>query len=154
MNESTLGVAWNDAYSLGNEEIDRQHKMLFSLVNQLAVACMDGTDKERLSKTLSFLGEYTEQHFSFEETLQIFAKYPDYARHKKLHDDFVGTVGELVERFDKNGSSAELSSDVNKIVVKWLIHHIKKEDMKVGDFIREQETQVKNRPVSSPRESA
>jgi len=149
MNETALAVVWNAAYSLGNDEIDRQHQTLFSLVNQLVVACMNGTSTEQLSETLTFLGEYAIQHFSFEETLQVCANYPDYPRHKKLHEAFVETVGELTERFVKNGSSDALNSDVNRIVVKWLINHIQKEDIKVGDFIRKQEALKKNSPRPS-----
>ena len=136
MNNITSGVAWNEAYSLGNEEIDRQHKTLFSLVSRLSSECADRCDTDKLSETLKFLGKYTVQHFSFEETMQVCFNYPDYERHKKLHEDFVREVGDLTERFIKHGSSSELSSDVNKIVVKWLIHHIQREDKRVGDFIR------------------
>ena len=139
MNEITAGVAWNAAYSLGNEEIDRQHKMLFALVSQLTTACDDGSDREKLSEILDFLGAYTQEHFSFEETLQVCLNYPDYERHKMLHKAFINEVCELNERFIKNGSSDKLSSDVNRIVVKWLISHIQREDKKIGDFIRLQQ---------------
>jgi len=35
-----------------------------------------------------------------------------------MHEHFVKVVGELTEKFEKNGSSDELYNDVNKIVVK------------------------------------
>jgi len=41
-----------------------------------------------------------------------------------------------VRRFEKNASSEELSNDVNKIVVRWLIGHIQMEDKKIGKHIR------------------
>jgi len=139
MNEITSGVAWSNTYSLGNEQIDNQHKMLFSLVSMLTAACADGSDKEKLSDTLRFLSRYTEQHFAFEETLQICANYPDYETHKKQHEELMNTVGELMDRYVKTGSSSELSRDVNRIVVKWLINHIQREDKKVGDFLRKRD---------------
>ena len=109
---------------------------LFDLVNELVNACMDGSDTEKLQDTLRFLVDYTVRHFHFEEELQLQYHYPDYDRHKQLHDDFKQTVGELVEKFNQNGSSSELSSDVNRIVVRWLINHIQREDKKIGEHIR------------------
>ena len=135
MVEISSGIAWNDSYCLGNEQIDRQHKKLFELVSGLVNACMDGSDTEKLQETLTFLGNYTVQHFYFEEELQLQYNYPEYGKHKQLHEDFVKTVGELTESFHKNGSSTELSNNVNKVVVKWLINHIQREDKKIGDYI-------------------
>jgi hemerythrin len=62
--------------------------------------------------------------------------YPEYNEHKQFHEDFKITVGELAEKFYKNGSSAELSSDVNKTVIRWLINHIQREDKKIGEHVR------------------
>ena len=136
MNRRNQGIAWNDKYNLGNEQVDLQHKKLFELVNGLVNACIDGTDADQLRETLDFLVNYTVRHFHFEEELQQQYDYPDYDRHKQLHEDFKKTVGELVERFNQNGSSAELSGDVNKIVVRWLINHIQREDSKIGGHIQ------------------
>ena len=99
-------------------------------------ACEDGSDTQKLQLTLSFLKNYTIRHFLFEEALLIQHKYPDYARHKLMHDDFKKSVDELVNKFERYGSSAELSSDVNKVLVRWLVNHIMREDKKIGEYIR------------------
>ena len=130
------GVAWKDSYSLGNEQIDLQHKKLFELINGLVVACLEKRSQEKLQETLTFLGNYVVQHFYFEEELQLRHNYPERDRHIQLHKDFMQTVGELTAKFKKNGSSSKLSSDVNKIVVRWLINHILREDKKIGEYIR------------------
>jgi len=101
-----------------------QHKKLFELVSNLICACIHGYDTEKLHETLNFLVNYTVQHFTDEEALQIEFKYPEYDKHKKLHEDFKVTVGGLVKVFKDNGSSVELSNNVNKIVVRWLVNHI------------------------------
>lgn len=136
MTDITAGVAWNDKYSLGNEQVDRQHKKLFELVSGLVIACNDGSDTEKLQETLEFLGNYTVQHFYFEEELQLQYNYPEYESHKQLHEDFIKVVVELKERFKENGSSSELSNDVNRIVVRWLVNHIQREDKKIGKHIQ------------------
>ena len=136
MNEKNQEVAWNDGFRVGNEQVDLQHKKLFELAGGLINACIEGKDTAKLRETLSFLVNYTIRHFLFEEELQVKCKYPDYDRHKQLHEGFKQTVGSLVEKFNNNGSSIELSSDVNKIVVSWLVNHIQQEDKKIGEHLQ------------------
>ena len=136
MNEKNQGVAWNDSYRFGNEQVDLQHKKIFELASGLLKACLEGKDTAKLRLTLSFLVNYTIQHFLFEEELQVKYNYPEYDRHKQLHEDFKQTVGELVGRFNQNGSSDELSGDVNRIVARWLVDHILREDKKIGQHIQ------------------
>jgi hemerythrin len=136
VSEIKYGIAWNDDYKLGNEQVDAQHYRLFQLLSNLIGSCMDGTDIEKLRETLDFLVNYTVQHFNDEEALQIRYNFPDYDRHKQLHEAFKETVGMLVQKFIDSGSSAELSIDISKIVAQWLINHIKREDLKIGYHIR------------------
>ena len=136
MSEIRYGIAWSDDFKLGNDHVDMQHYRLFELVSELISACMDGSDTEKLKKTLDFLVEYTLLHFSDEEDLQTWYNFPEYERHKQLHEDFKVTVGSLVQSFSDSGSSTDLSNEVNKIVVRWLVNHIQREDKKIGEHIR------------------
>ena len=132
----TKGLAWKDEFNLGHDWVDMQHRRLFELVSGLVESCADGSDIIKLKGTLDFLVNYTVQHFDDEEALQLKYNYPGYEEHKRLHEDFKVAVGRLVDKFSENGSSAELSGDVNKIVVRWLINHIQREDKKIGEHIR------------------
>ena len=129
------GIAWDVTLKTGNERIDSQHRRLFELMSELVSSSMDGSSAEKLGQTLNFLVDYTIRHFSDEEALQLEYKYPDYNRHKQLHDNFKAKVGELVGKYDAGGSSEELVSNVNSIVVKWLVTHIQNEDKKIGAHI-------------------
>jgi hemerythrin len=122
---------WNDSYSLGDERVDSQHRCLFDLVNDVVRSCDYGADKEKLKGTLEFMVNYAVQHFDDEEDLQVQCNFPEYEQHKKMHDDFKITVVDLVERFHESGSSSRLSSDVNRLVVRWLLNHIMVEDKKI-----------------------
>ena len=137
MGEMKHGIAWNDSYKLGENKVDSQHRKLFELLSTLVGACAEGTEVEKVKETLDFLVNYTVQHFIDEEALQLLCGYPDYERHRKLHEDFKVTVGELVRQFNESGSSLELSNNLNRIVVRWLINHIQGEDKKIGKHIVE-----------------
>ena len=70
--------------SVGSEIIDNEHKYLFSLVNCVVLAIKVGDPKE-IQVYIEQLLEYTEEHFSHEEKLQIKISYPGYAENKKQH---------------------------------------------------------------------
>jgi len=130
------GVIWDDSLLLGNILVDIQHQKLFELATDLAAACRKGNSTEKLQETLEFLANYAIKHFTDEEALQIEYSYPNYERHKQIHNDFKTTIDDLVERFKSSGSSLELNSDINEIIVRWLVNHIKNEDKKISDYIR------------------
>jgi len=136
MGEITQGIAWKDEYKLGYEQVDVQHYQLFVLLSQLVEACTEGGNNAKLGDTLDFLLNYTIHHFIDEEALQIRYNYPDYERHKQLHDDFKQTAREMAQHYEEYGYSTEFCIDVNKVLVKWLINHILREDKKIGDHIR------------------
>ena len=135
MNDINYGIAWSEKYALGNKQVDSQHRRLFELLSDLVASCLNRTEVTKLKGTLDFLVNYTVQHFNDEEALQCKYDYPDFQRHKQLHEDFKVTVGLLVAQFQESGSSEELSSNVNKVVVKWLLNHIQREDKKIGNHI-------------------
>ena len=136
MSELQYGFAWDDSFALGHEQVDMQHQQLFSLVNDLVGSCMRGDNTVDIQKTLFFLVDYAVRHFKDEEALLVQCGFPDYKRHKQLHENFKVIVSKLVERFIQNASQAELISDINKIVVRWLVDHIHHEDKKIGEYLR------------------
>ena len=130
------GIAWSDEYAVGNIIIDAQHMRLFALVGNLVSYCAEGSDVKRIRETLGFLVTYIDEHFADEEELQIGVKYPGYEAHKRMHDNFRTSVAKFIERYDETGITSSLSGDINKVVVKWLVNHVMKEDKAIGEYIR------------------
>ena len=135
MGDIKHGVAWTKDLEMGNARVDAQHRRLFELVSDLIEACMHGCESLKLQETIDFLVNYTVRHFDDEEALQIQYEYPGYEEHKKMHEDFKVTVGNLVQRYMETGSTEELSSNVYRVIVRWLINHIQREDKKIGKHI-------------------
>jgi hemerythrin-like metal-binding protein len=144
------GIAWSPELATGNMEVDSQHKQIFRLTSNLSAACMNGQGVGMLGETLDFLITYTVQHFADEEALQEKYGYPGFEEHKQYHDAFRGTITQLAEEFKSEGSSQNLAENVNSVVVRWLVQHIKQEDYKMALFIKEQEAAKENPAVSSP----
>jgi len=127
---------WDHSLETGYMKIDNQHIELFSKVNKLIDASNQGKDKEIIFKVLKFLTEYVVMHFQTEEDLMIRYHYEDYAAHKKIHDDFKATVGELSAQLNEKGPTREMIALVTKTINAWLVNHIKGDDYHMATYIK------------------
>ena len=130
------GLAWSEKLETGNETIDIQHKTIFKITSDLIDAHINGESKEILGRMLDFLANYTVEHFGYEEKLMRDYKYPKYLYHKKFHDDFKITVTNLINDYETRGASDELAKTLSGAVVRWLVKHISREDVKIAEFVR------------------
>ena len=136
IHELKYGIAWNEDLMTGNTLVDMQHQKIFECVSDLVQACEDGNNAVKLEDTLSFLISHMVQHFTDEEALQLEYDYPDYKHHKAEHEKYKITVNSFAQRVREVGASPELSCEVNKFVVTWLIDHIQHQDKKLSKYIR------------------
>ncbi|MFT3951449.1 MAG: hemerythrin family protein [Oscillospiraceae bacterium] len=131
-----MAYVWTDELISGNRQVDEQHKMLFTAVNNFMDACAMGKGRKYIEDTMQFLVDYTVGHFADEEKLQLACKYPGYAAHKKIHDDFKRTAGELFAELKAEGPTIVMVSKVSSIVGNWLVTHIKQEDLKFVKYMK------------------
>jgi hemerythrin len=131
-----MAIEWRDNLSTGIEEIDLQHKELFSRINSLLEACNKGQGKEVVLGTLLFLDDYIKTHFAEEENLQKRLNYPGYLAHRDQHIRFVRQVDELERQFKSDGATIGLVLQTNRTMTEWLIEHISKVDKEFGEFIK------------------
>ncbi len=127
---------WNDNFSVGNSEIDAQHKKLFQLAARFHSAMTKGQGKQSLQQILTDLIEYTKYHFASEETAMQRSSYPEYPEHKAEHDALTRKVVQF--RDDVAADRAVITIDVLKFLNDWLIHHIGQMDKKIRDYLRHQ----------------
>lgn len=130
---------WSKEIETGNRIIDREHAQLLKRLNDFLAACRGGNGRDEIISTLQFLKQYTVSHFAHEEELQIASGYPDYIRHRRLHNDFVKRVLEIEKKFIEEGDSIHLVCEINLEIGTWVMQHIKNEDKKIGKHIAEQE---------------
>lgn len=125
--------AWTQKMSVGMARIDKEHRGLFDIINQLHDAMLAGRGSQTLRPVLAHLAEYTKLHFGHEEELLRMHGYPGLADHLKLHEIFRAKVGELDAR-SKAGTVA-LSVSTLDFLCDWLSKHILGVDMQYKDFL-------------------
>lgn len=128
---------WSDRLSIGDETIDRQHRVLISYINSLA-ECMDQKNDFGilLATLLGKLVTYTKTHFIYEEMLFQANNYPDTEDHKKYHQILTQQVDEFYIRF--KAGDEKIGSELLDFLMEWLNKHILGSDLAYVEFIKKQ----------------
>jgi len=128
-------VSWKDDLSVGIDVIDKDHKKLLDLINDLqrSVDYHMGESYER--QALKKLVDYTKYHFEREEGLMQSNDYPDFDAHKKEHEEMFVKVGEYLAAYEKDRSSTV--DNLCSFLKSWLISHIRGTDQKYVPHLHE-----------------
>ena len=90
-----MKMKWVPDYNTGIDVIDDQHKRILDYINEI-----DGidanTDRARIKQILENIIDYTQSHFTFEESLQEEAGYKYRVPHKRVHDLFIKRLNLIV----------------------------------------------------------
>lgn len=127
-------IIWNNSYSVGNPHIDRQHKILLSLTNDLLEGIKENKGTEIISDILSGAMDYTQTHFTYEEIILKHSKYPGYETQRVLHEEFQSEINSIIEKYKKGAFDGLLLLDFLR---KWWSHHICKEDKQYESYIKD-----------------
>ena len=125
---------WTEQYSLGQPDIDREHKALFRMAQQLNEAMLRGDAQAELAGLFARLVAYTKFHFTNEEALMRGTNYPDTASHVREHDQFTAKVAALEREFE-NGKTT-VTAETMEFLRGWLGHHIVGTDQRMARHIR------------------
>ncbi len=128
-------IQWSEDLDIGFELIDKQHKVLVNMINELYDAMMEIKGQEALRKVVNRMVEYAAIHFMVEEKWMVEFDYENYTEHKKIHDDFTRKALDLKNQLSEEGFV--LSLDVLNFLRDWLIGHIQGTDRKYISCFRE-----------------
>jgi len=131
-------VTWSDKYATGIELIDTQHKELVKLTNELYLACLTGREaiQSAFKESLSRMVEYVRFHFTAELELLARINYPDYAHHKKQHDELVQKILDASKNFA--GGSKFVANKFVRTLRDWVFGHIAIFDKEYAAYVADQ----------------
>ena len=94
-----MGMKWSTEYNTGIEVIDDQHRRILDYINEIA-DLKYSHDRVKMKSVLDNIIDYTQSHFTFEESLQEEANYKYRVPHKRVHDLFIKKIEAYRERFE------------------------------------------------------
>lgn len=129
-------VEWSDSYSVGIESVDKQHKKLVEIINNLydLINSSQKVYETGYQRIFDELLKYTEYHFSYEEEEFIDRyNYPSADIHKATHKSFIRSIQDRIAQADV--ATPENGKVLYKYLSTWLLNHISKADNAWGKFV-------------------
>ena len=126
-------LVWSDILSVGNDEIDDDHRKLVNLFNMLNHSVTEGDDPEYLEAVLEELISCTIWHFSHEERLMVKYGYEGLAEHKGEHRELITSARELQQKI-LQADKLVVDEDI-EFLERWLTEHILTTDMRLGAYL-------------------
>ena len=126
-------IEWNDAFSVGNQQLDDHHKKFFLIINSLHDAMKNGEEEKILLTVLKEMEQYVQYHFRAEELLMKMYYYPNYASHKAEHEDAAQKVNKFILEYDRHDD--KLAIEVLNFLSDLLQNHILLTDRKYIPFL-------------------
>ena len=124
---------WEPRYNVDIDSIDRQHKRLFALFNELYEAIQKGDADEVIEEVLIRAADYATYHFETEEKLLARYGYYDEAAHRAEHVRFTEHVASMLEKVRLGNALVSLAT--LKLLSDWVNNHILGSDQKYAPFL-------------------
>lgn len=130
---------WNESLSVGVPSIDRQHKVLISLINELYEAMQAGKGASAAKAVLRKVVNYAQAHFVYEEGLFSGNHYAQTEQHIASHRKIEVKLSVLKVKANEPGF--DVSGQLMEFLKNWLNNHILKEDMGYSDLLKKHNVQ-------------
>lgn len=133
-------IEWNDAFNLGIEAVDSEHRALVALINALHDAMSAGAGRAHVVEGISEILTLVSEHFAREEAYMRETRYMAYAEHKEDHEVLLDDLQEILEQVGSDGEyqEARLSADLQY----WFSEHFRTHDARLH---RHEPTEVRPR---------
>jgi hemerythrin len=125
---------WKETYSVGVEEVDRQHKDFLKLINRLNILHGKGDPPVLISRYLHELGVYAAYHFVSEENIMFLLKFPELPRQEAEHQKLLGAFSQKVKDYQAGSESVD---SLLQFLMDWFVGHTSLEDRKIGDHLNQ-----------------
>jgi hemerythrin-like metal-binding protein len=131
-------LSWDEQYEIDVEQVDKEHRKLFEVINDLHEAMSEGKGREQVSQSLEDLEEYVDYHFSSEREFANDCGFATdctscHKAHQHAHDAFEQQVHDLRVRHDDGELTVPI--DTMQFVKTWVTEHVGGMDQQLGDYV-------------------
>jgi hemerythrin len=120
-------LVWKNAFALGVNEIDEEHKHFFEIANWLRSSILAGRTVAR--EALDKMTEHARCHFDHEEACLIAADCPYLPKHRGEHQQFVLALAHL------NSQETPSAEGIFCLARDWILDHILNTDILHREWI-------------------
>jgi hemerythrin-like metal-binding protein len=135
-----MAIEWSKDLELGIPEIDEQNIKFFAMYEDFSREIEQGTVSRNMEELLGFLDGYARDLFKYEEYLLEKSAYEGLAEHVAKHRGFMNEIRAFEKRLLLEGSTHELALDIKRVLMVWLLTHVRKMDRDFVSFLLDTQT--------------
>lgn len=124
---------WDKNFSVGNDEMDFQHKKLIDIINELFIHFNKGNAQEKTLTILDRMVNYSILHLDKEEEYLKKIDFPYIDEHKTMHNLYKQEI--ILFRNKIRSGNEQVHYEIFKYLKDWWTNHILEEDMKYFDYM-------------------
>lgn len=141
-------IEWSDNYLTGIPDIDKEHRGLFALINDLYDKVKAGSAETSVKATIEALVVYVNFHFAREEGLMDACGYPDRESHKAEHRKLQSQMEAFSRSYENHPQSFDLA-DFMGFLTYWLKGHILQSDMAYIPYVEGRVESIVSHPSNN-----
>jgi len=127
-------VEFSETFKIECEEVDKDHRRLVDMVNEIVQAIDDGVCDNCADRVRDFV-TFTKRHFAREEQLLKKSGYPDVGRHHAHHNMLSQKMEHLME-FASNAKDNEMAREsLKKELVFFVMDDVITSDMDFKPYV-------------------
>ena len=119
-------LQWEDSYSVGVNEIDKQHRVIIEVINELITEISAKPSEENIVGIIHKLLNYKDYHFKTEEKYFDMYNFEGADEHKKEHIKFGEKIAEMEKEYKED--VIKLAFELVDFLEDWLINHLINKD--------------------------
>ena len=124
-------IQWSDEMSLGSVKLDKEHKRIFKIAEDLQAAVLDGMGRDTLAKRYEMLTTYLGSHFHREEVMMRENGYPGQEEHQLQHEELTRQIQDL-NADDRYDFPDETWDQLDR----WLAQHFMSADKRFTEYLK------------------
>ena len=137
-----VNLIWQSEWNSGNNEIDRQHRILLDGAQQLYRCILNDHVEEFIEHDLDKLIEDIKSHFNYEISLLLAMGYEDVNGHQELHQALVEKT--LRFRNELRNNTVKPEAFFSFLVDNVILVHMVKEDIKFFPLFAQRDSKQEN----------
>ncbi len=123
-----IKLHWHPGFESGNADIDREHRALFAVSNDLLNAIVNARPKVEIDRIISTLVKEVTFHFDHEEAIQRSIGYAQAEEHSRIHRNLLDKAVKLIDDF--NAGNVSVGTFFQFLAYDVVTLHMRREDSK------------------------
>jgi hemerythrin len=131
-----MTIQWDESLRVDVPSIDDQHEEIFEYFNKLTDALQKGDGRDEVVNLLAYLESYASIHFSNEECLMEYFKYPGLEEQRQQHAQFKNNINMLAGLLADNDPMHDIAIKADAVLIRYFVLHVHKLDKALASHMK------------------